>query len=189
ISRPSSGSSPPRARSTEGTAMGDPAPDYEPLDISAACDVGLEVLAGVRQPALGRQLFHGIPFLIGDGSGSGRSFVSLDPGKPAVTIPIARRADRLIVAHRWLRRRPVEDDPDPGTEMATYTVHLDDGTIDVAPIRERIEIAAIAEEGWDMSGPFAAAGTSEISLLDRYEGRWEDIGLRQSETVFTSYPD
>ena len=77
----------------------------------------------------------------------------------------------------------------PGTVVAEYVVRSEDGTSRTAPIRERIEIAGGAEDGWDAYSAFAAAGTSELGLADRYEGRWEDIGMRQCETVFLGATD
>jgi hypothetical protein len=164
--------------------------EYEPLDLSAQCNAGFDVIDGQRRPDIGAQVFHGIPFLIGDGAtANAPSFIILEPGGPSVTVPVGRRADRLIVAHRWLRPGGTGLDPPPGTTVATYTVHLDDGTDEVVAIRERIEIAAIAQDGWDAQSPFAAAGTSEIRLADRYEGRWEDIGMRQCETLYQGWTD
>jgi hypothetical protein len=164
--------------------------DYEPLDLSGLCNAGLDVLDGHRRPPVGEQVFHGIPFLIGDRAGAEAScFLVLEPGGPSVRMPVGSHADRLIVAHRWLRPGGPELDPPPGTEIASYIVHLEDGTSEIVPIRERIEIAAIAEEGWDASAPFAAAGTSEIVLPDRYQGRWEDIGMRQCETIYAGWTD
>ena len=160
-------------------------PDYEPVDLSALCNAGLETLEGRRSPPVGEERFHGIPFLIGDPAGAGAPcFIVLEPQGERVTVPIDRVGDRVVVAHRWLREGGPELGPPPGTVVGEYTFHLEDGSSEIVPIRERLEIEAVAEEGWDASGPFAAAGTSELLRLDRYEGRWEDIGMRQCETVF-----
>lgn len=168
----------------------DPRPGYEPVALTASCNAGLDILEGHRRPPIGSQAFHGIPFAIGDPEDPrAPCFVLLEPGSPAVTMPVDRRADRLIVAHRWLRRTGPEMDPVPGTVMAEYTIHLEDSTSEVVPIRERLEIGAAADEGWDASGAFLAAGTSELRLPDRYEGRWEDIGVRQCETVYEGLGD
>ena len=164
--------------------------DYEPVDLSASCNAGLEVLEGHRTPPVGACTFHGIPFLIGDpADGAAPCFVLLEPGAPSVTVPVARSADRVIVAHRWLRRGGPELDPMPGSVVAEYAFRLQDGTVEPVEILERFEIAAAADEGWDASGPFVAAGTSEIVLLDRYVGRWEEIGQRQCETVYGGLGD
>ncbi|MFB3739518.1 MAG: hypothetical protein ACE14W_11220, partial [Candidatus Velamenicoccus archaeovorus] len=165
-------------------------PDYEPVDLSARCNVGLEVLEGHRTPPIGVRAFHGIPFRIGDPADArAPCFILLEPGGSTVTVSVERPADRLIFAHRWLRHAGPEMDPPPGAVVAEYTFHLDDGTTQAVPIRERFEISAAADEGWDASGAFLAAGTSELRLLDRYEGRWEDLGQRQCETVFSGLGD
>lgn len=165
-------------------------PEYEPVDLSAVCNTGLEILEGRRTPPIGAPIFHGIPFRIGDPSdGTAPCFVVLEPGGPSVTVPVNRPADHVIFAHRWLRHAGPETDPAPGTVMAEYTVHLDDGRSETISIRERFEITAVADEGWDGSSPFIASGTSELRLIDRYEGRWEDIGVRQCETVYGGLTD
>jgi hypothetical protein len=87
--------------------------------VSALCNVGLEILEGHRSPPIGAQTFHGIPFAIGDPSNADAPcFLLLEPGGPSVTVPVARHADRLILAHRWLRRGGPEMDPTPGTVVA-----------------------------------------------------------------------
>ena len=166
------------------------APEYEPLDLSAAWNVGMDVFGDGRRPVIGRVAFHGIPFAIGPSEdATSACFVVLEPGAPSVTIPVDRPCDRLIFAHRWLRGDGQGADPAPGDAVAEYTIQLADGGSIVVPIRERFEITVAAETGWDGNPPFLAAGTSEIQLLDRYEGRWEDIGQRQSETVYAGMTD
>lgn len=168
----------------------DEGPAYEPVDLSTLCNAGLALLEGHRPPPVGAVTFHGIPFRIGDPADEqAPCFVLLEPGAPSARVSVSRRGDRFILAHRWLRRAGPEMDPAPGTPMAEYTFHLGDGTAEVVPVRERFEIAAVADEGWDASGPFLAAGTSELVLLDRYEGRWEEIGQRQCETIYTGLSD
>jgi len=165
-------------------------PDYEPVDLSALCTAGLEVLEGHRAPPIGERAFHGIPFRIGDPADvSASCFVLLEPGAAGISVPVGRIADRVIVAHRWLRRGGPEMDPMPGSVIASYTFRLQDGSVETVEIRERFEIAAAADEGWDASGPFIAAGTSEIVLLDRYVGHWDQIGQRQCETVYGGLGD
>jgi len=164
--------------------------DYEPLDLSGVCNAGLKILEGMRQPPIGETVFHGIPFLIGDRTDADAPcFVLLEPGDGGLTVPVGRAGDRLIIAHRWLRTDGRDPDPPPGTPVAEYAVHLGDGTTHTLPIRERIEIGAVSEDGWDASSPFAAGGTSELRLVDRYEGRWEDLGMRQCETLFWGMSD
>src|ERR1700716_1264938 len=76
-------------------------PSYEPVDLSAACNAGIEVLGGEPGDVpLGRVDLRGLPFLIGAASPSAlRCF--LLPGAP-VSVRIGRPARRVIVAHRLL---------------------------------------------------------------------------------------
>src|SRR5260370_2868274 len=74
-------------------------PSYEPVDLSAACNAGVEVLGGEPGDVpLGRVDLRGLPFLIGSEPASAeRCF--LPPGAPASggISPLARRG---ILAHR-----------------------------------------------------------------------------------------
>lgn len=164
--------------------------DYQPVDLAGSCNAGLDALETRREPPVGEQAFHGIPFLIGRRDGAAAAcFVLLKAGAGAITVPVGRRADRMVVAHRRLRRGGPEDDPAPGTVVAEYAFHLEDGSTERVPIRDRLEIAAAADEGWDASGPFHAAGSNRLLLLDRYEGPWQDVGTRQCETLHQGLPD
>jgi hypothetical protein len=161
--------------------------EYEPLQLADLCNAGLESVETGRVPPIGAQEFHGIPFLVG--TGSGPCFVLLEPGSDAVVVPIRRSSDHVIVAHRRIRQGPATDDPAPGTVVAQYTFRLDDGSTDVVAIRELMEISPAADEGWDGRGPFHAVGSTGRVLLDRYVGPWEDIGQRQTESVSPNLPD
>ncbi len=164
--------------------------EYEPIDLTRSCNAGLDAVETRRSPPIGERSFHGIPFSVGAPSADPeRCFILLEPDAAPVTVPIGRPAERIVVAHRRLRRGPPEDDPLAGALVGEYAFRVHDGTTDVVPIRERLEIAAAADEGWDASGPFLAASSSELHLVDRYEGRWEDLGMRQCETVYASLPD
>jgi len=114
---------------------------------------------------------------------------SLEPGA-AATVPVHRAADHVIVVHRRLAGED-RGGPAPGSAVAEYTFRLAGGQAPAVtvPIRERFEIAAAPEEGWDNSGPFLAASTARLRLADRYQGRWDDLGMRQSESVFSELPD
>ena len=160
---------------------------YVPVDLSSVASATLDAIETRRIPPTGGVSFHGIPFVVAGGDDA--RFVLLEPGGAAVDLSVDGRADHVIVAHRRLRQAGPEDDPTPGTVAARYAFELEDGSSHEVPIRERIEIAAAADEGWDASGPFAAAGSNELRLVDRYEGPWQDIGMRQGETVFTSLAD
>ncbi|MGH2525829.1 MAG: hypothetical protein ACRDG2_03690, partial [Actinomycetota bacterium] len=162
--------------------------DYEPLELADLCNAGLESVETERVPPIGAQEFHGIPFLIG--TGSGPCFVLLEPSAAdAVVVPIERSADHVIVAHRLIRQGRSVDDRPPGTLVARYTFRLRDGSTDLVPIREHMEISAAADEGWDARGPFRAVGSTRLVLLDRHVGQWEDVGLRQTESTYPDMPD
>ncbi len=165
---------------------------YEPIDLSALCNADLEAIETRRHPPVGEQTFHGVPFVIGPRNGGpDRCFILLNPGGPAVNVAIGRVADRVLVAHRRLRQGGPHQDPPAGTVVADYAFRMEDGTSQVVEIRERFEIAAAADEGWDSSGPFLATGAARVQLVDRYRGPWEDLGMRQTETVYQwlSLPD
>ncbi len=159
--------------------------DYVAVDLAVLCNAGLGLLEGLRQPPTGAVKFHGIPFRIGN-DGSGDCFVRLDPDADATVVPLATRAERLIIAHRRLAG---SHHPHIGDRVAQYRFRLVDGSEHAVPIRERLEIGMVAQEGWDASGPFLAAGSNSWELIDRHEGRWQDIGQRQSETVYKSMAD
>jgi hypothetical protein len=76
-------------------------PSYEPVDLSAACNAGVEVLGD--QPGdvpLGMVDLRGLPFLIGSEAPSAERCFLL-PAAPA-SVGIGRLARRVIVAHRLL---------------------------------------------------------------------------------------
>jgi hypothetical protein len=165
-------------------------PDYEPIDLAGHCTGGLELLEGRRRPPTGATSLRGIPFRIGDPEDSARPcFVVLERGRPPVSVPIGRRAARVVVAHRWERRLGPEQDPPPGTVLAEYAFHLKDGTIERVPVRERFEIAAVADDGWDAFGAFLAVGDKGPVLPDRVRGRWEELGSRQCEALVPGLAD
>jgi hypothetical protein len=158
--------------------------DYAAVDLTELCNADLTVIDTRTMPPVGAQTFLGLPFVVGSADGDeGARFIVLEPDAPAILVPIDRRAPRIVVAHRRLRDAGPEHDPLPGTLCAEYVFHLEDGTADRVPIRERLEIGAAADEGWDASGPFHAWATDHAVLVDRYEGPWQDVGIRQTETV------
>ena len=160
--------------------------DYEALDLAALCNAGLETLGSARRPPIGDQVFHGLPFRIGDpAKPDGACFIRVAPGE-TVVIPVVRLADHIIVAHCRAQARD-GDRLDPGRVVAEYRFRLADreATAVAVPIRERLEIAARPGDGWDASGPFLAASSTEFGLPNRYEGRWDEAGWRQTEVSNT----
>jgi hypothetical protein len=163
--------------------------EYEPVDLAALCNAGLSVIETRNPPPVGLQTFHGLPFVIGRSDGSGdASFILIEPGTDVLAVAIDQPARRIIVAHRRLRDGAPENDPLPGTVCAEYVFRLEDGTSERVPIRDRLEIGAVADDGWDSSGPFHASGTNHLVLPDRYRGQWQDVGVRQCEAAYAWVP-
>ncbi len=72
--------------------------DYEPLDLSLLCNVGIEVLPPAAKPLIGEQMLHGLPFLIGSPTENGNScFVGLGPGLHEGPLRVETGADVLEV--------------------------------------------------------------------------------------------
>jgi hypothetical protein len=162
---------------------------YQPIDLSRWCNAGPDLLTGHRRPPAGDQVFHGLPFRIGDPQNpAAPCFLALE-SQTAVTVPVGMTADHIIIAHRRLAGG--RGDPAVGSTVAEYTFRLagrpPPGV--AVPIRERFEIAVVPEEGWDANGPFLAASSAQLRLAGRHQGRWEDLGKRQSEGVFTDLAD
>jgi len=165
--------------------------DYEPVDLSEFCNIRIEALGAGRRPPVGDQVFHGLPFRIGDPARpDAASFVQIMPGE-CVTVPVNRVGDRVIIAHRRIRATGNDDYVPPGSVVTEYRFILAETEASpvVVPIRERLEIAVAPQEGWDASGPFLAESSSRVSLPRRYEGRWDEVGLRQTEINFAALPD
>ena len=76
-------------------------PGYEPVDLSAVCNAGLDVLGDAAGGArTGRVDLRGLPFLIGAEQPSAHRCFLL-PDAPA-SVTVGRQARRVIVAHRLL---------------------------------------------------------------------------------------
>jgi hypothetical protein len=166
--------------------MGDREPDaYEPIDLATCCNVGGEVLDDCPPIAGGLRTYHGLPFLIGhvDDQETAR-FVLLEPGAPGVVVPVGRPAGRAIVAHRRLPGPEDEAGPTAGDVVAEYALDLEGRPPLVAPIRERFEVGVIPKELWDWDSAFLAVSAGTTEPLDRYQGLWEEVGLRQTEAPF-----
>jgi hypothetical protein len=149
-------------------------PCYEPVDLSAACNAGLDVLGDEPgDPALGRVDLRGLPFLIG--SEPERCF--LLPAA-AVSVGVGRLAPRVIVAHRLLEPGAPAGHA-AGQVVADYVFHLAGGVTVTAPVRERFEIQVVPP-GWGRL-PFLAVTDTNDHSLPRFEGSWEDSGARLAE--------
>jgi len=108
-------------------------PSYEPVDLSAACNAGVEVLGDEPGDVpLGRVDLRGLPFLIGPEPASAERCFLL-PGAPTL-VGIGRLAQRVIVAHRLLEPGAPAGHA-VGQTVAEYAFHLADGEVVTAPIR------------------------------------------------------
>jgi hypothetical protein len=152
-------------------------PSYEPVDLSAACNAGVEVLGDEPGDVpLGRVDLRGLPFLIGSEPLSAERCFLL-PGAP-MTVGIGRLARRVIVAHRLLEPGAPAGHA-VGQIVAEYVFHLDGGELVSAPIRERFEIQVVPP-GWGRL-PFLAVTDANDRNLPRFEGSWGEAGARLAE--------
>jgi hypothetical protein len=152
-------------------------PSYEPVDLSAVCNVGLDVLGKEPgEPALGRASLRGLPFLIGPEEPSAQRCF-LQPTAP-VSVPVGRLAKRVIIAHRLLEPG-TGTGHDVGRAVADYVFHLAGGEAVTAPVRERFEIQVVPAE-WGYR-PFLAVIDKLDYNLPRFEGKWSEAGARLTE--------
>jgi len=152
-------------------------PSYEPVDLWALCNAGVEVLGSEPGDVpLGRVDLRGLPFLVGSEPPSGERCYLL-PAAP-VSVGVGRVARRVIVAHRLLEPGAPAGHA-AGQAVAEYAFHLAGGEVVVAPIRERFEIQVVPPV-WGRLPFLAVADTSDHSL-PRFEGRWDEAGIRLTE--------
>jgi len=158
-------------------------PSYEPVDLSAVCNAGVEVLGDEPGDVpLGRVDLRGLPFLIGSERPSGeRCF--LMPGGP-VSVAIGRLAPRVIVAHQLLEPGAPAGHA-VGQAVAEYAFHLAGGEVVTAPIRERFEIQVVPTV-WGRQPFLAVSDTSDYNL-PRFAGSWDAAGGRLTEQA-RGYP-
>ena len=154
--------------------------DYTPVDLAQVRNVGIQFLGSDVQIPLGNQLFHGLPFQIGDDPA--RCFVGFDEGsEDSVTIPATGAASNIIFAHALLDTRIAEGDT-VGKVVAQYAVHFDDGETITLPVRERFEVS-VTPTPWGQ-WPFLAVPDQKDGLMPRDTGSWSDIGYRQAEVRY-----
>jgi hypothetical protein len=152
-------------------------PSYQPVDLSALCNAGLDVLGDEPGDVpLGRVDLRGLPFLIGSQPASGERCFLL-PSAPA-SVAIGRLAPRVIVAHRLLEPGGPAGHA-VGQIVAEYRFHLAGGEVVSAPIRERFEIQVVPP-GWGRQPFLAVADTSDYKIA-RFEGSWGESGMRLAE--------
>ena len=73
---------------------------YQPLDLSASYNAGPDVLTAGSEVETGAVTMRGLPFRIG--GADSRCFVALDGSAGPVTIPVGKRARRVVFAHALL---------------------------------------------------------------------------------------
>ena len=152
-------------------------PSYEPVDLSAACNTGVEVLGDEPGDVpLGRVYLRGLPFLIGSEPPSAERCFLL-PSAPT-SVGIGRLAWRVIVAHRLLEPGAPAGHA-VGQIVAEYAFHLAGGEVVVAPIRERFELQVVPP-GWGRL-PFLAVTDTNDHNMPRFEGKWAEAGFRLVE--------
>ncbi|MDE0503836.1 MAG: hypothetical protein OXI86_07130, partial [Candidatus Poribacteria bacterium] len=154
--------------------------DYQPLDLSALCNAGLDILNEEASVSIGEQTLRGLPFLVGssDSERADNCFIGFDAKGESVTIPINRSARRVIIAHALLESELSEGGA-LAKPIADYVFRVSGGDEIRVPIRERFEIAIPTFGGL----PFRALSDQLDSLYPRDEGRWEDMGRRQTEAA------
>jgi hypothetical protein len=145
--------------------------EYEPLDLTAYRNAPWSLLGDDPPPPTGPQELHGLPFQIGQGE---RAFVAPER---RLTIRIGQNARTVVFAHRLLESKLLEGGP-VGVEVAEYVFRLANGRAHRVPVRERFEIMAPA--GWGQLA-FRAVPDQKNGLMDRWEGRWDAVGNRQTE--------
>jgi hypothetical protein len=152
-------------------------PSYEPVDLSAACNAGADVLGHEASDVpLGRVDLRGLPFLIGsEPPAKERCF--LLPGEPT-PVGIGRNARRVIVAHRLLEPGAPAGHA-AGQTVAEYVFHLAGGEVVTVPVRERFEIQVIPTE-WGRL-PFLAVSDTSDYKMPRFAGSWGEAGIRLAE--------
>ena len=161
--------------------------DYEPIDISAWCGAGPDTLLD-EDPLLGEQAMRGLPFTVGapGGDSDGNCYVSLGEGDAPVTVPVGKTAHNVVFAHRQMETEQHMNGP-VGVHVADYVIRYEDSETVTVPIRERYEISVVSDrQGISRFGigfPYLAVTDREDTLMPRYEGRFDLIGRRQTESV------
>ncbi|SCG58735.1 CehA/McbA family metallohydrolase [Micromonospora rifamycinica] len=154
-------------------------PSYEPVDLSAVCNAGVDVLGEPpgRAP-IGRVDLRGLPFLIGSEPPSAQRCY-LMPTAP-VSVRIGRPAPRVIIAHRLLERDAPVAHP-VGQTVAEYAFHLTGGRVVRVPVRERFEIEIVHPPLWSRQ-PFLGVTDTADYEQPRFAGDdWGEAGFRLTE--------
>jgi hypothetical protein len=154
-------------------------PSYEPVDLSAVCNAGVDVLgAAAGGVPLGRVDLRGLPFQIGPEPPSAQKCF-LRPGV-GVSVGIGRPARWVIIAHRLLEPDPPAAHP-VGQLVAEYVFHLAGGGVVRMLIRERFEIEVVQPPLWSRQ-PFLGVTDTSDYHQPRFGGdEWGEAGFRLTE--------
>jgi hypothetical protein len=156
---------------------------YKCVNLESSCNASLDVLGPGAGAPLGEQVFHGLSFLIG--SDPARCFIMPSSAAPT-EIRLDGAARYVIVAHRLLGHST----DGIGAQVAEYAFTNADGESFAVPIRERFEIAVVADEAeiaasppsgvWGQL-PFDARSDRPVGLHARDTGPWGWAGRRQAD--------
>ena len=156
--------------------------DYQPLDLTQFCNVGTAFISGgsatfdwqpdVAWPTVHRGQRRRLTRRAASSALASREDAS-------VTIPVGAAARYVIFAHALLESRVLEGES-IGHVVANYLFRFSDGQVEHVPIRERFEVALVPT--WWGGLPFLAVPDNKNGLMPRYEGKWGEMGERQSET-------
>ena len=157
--------------------------DYQPLDLSQFYNVGTQFIRDGAQPLIGSQMWHGLPFTVGGAKPDPtRCLIGFGSGEDmGVTIPVGAAARYIIFAHALLESR-VREGENIGRVVANYSFCFSDGQVERVPIRERFEVALVPT--WWGGLPFLAVPDNKYGLMPRYEGKWGEMGERQTEAFY-----
>ena len=170
-------------------------PGYEPVDLSIHRNAGSEAFSGGQALPTGDVILRGLPFRIGEATGSG-PFVRIGPGGHLgrLDIPFPWPARTIVVAHLLLDSEVPLGGP-VGLHVADYVIGFDDGTSIAVPIRELFEIGALYRpdardaQAWRVgSASFLAVPDVPDRLLPRAAGLWSQAGRRMMESE-QGFPD
>ena len=138
---------------------------------------------------LGEQTMRGLPFTVGapGGDPDGNCYISLAEGRCVGKRCRSGKPRRAVVfAHRQMETEQDSNGP-VGVHVADYVVRFVDSETVTMPIRERYEISVVSDrQGISRFGigfPYLAVTDQEDTLMPRYEGRFDLIGRRQTESV------
>ena len=150
---------------------------YEPLDLTAVCNAGVDFLGPNATLPLGEQSFRGLPFHIGDDLNNCLLAGGGALGGAVLEVPVGRQARWLIVAHRLLESH-IEDNGPVGEAVAAYSFQYADGRVEEVAVRDRFEISTVPPTG---GAPFVAVADTHDEMLPRHGGDWGAAGRRQTE--------